>query len=237
MANNNNKLIWFDAEGYKSAIRAELKDAMSDIRREIVQELKKSAASLPFKNNEVKLAGGVVTSDLKRKQAVMDAINSGLEKVETDIYNVTFTALARDFKDAHIGIYYEHGTGNEWDGKFQSITDAPFTVDEWSPNPHRDGRTIVSRSKHIDYSGHGKGVWIDLGGNVRKTGSRRAGVRDDNFVKYIGEDTKAYHWYSNAFKNKYSWIINRLRTAIHNVQVSNYLRCKATYILGKDEVD
>jgi hypothetical protein len=195
----------------------------------MLKELKSSLSKVPFKNNKVRMAGGVETSDLERKSAVMDAIESDLQRIGKSVFNVTFSALEKNFEESHIGIYYEHGTGEEWDGRYESVKSG------YKPNPHRSGRTIVSRSRHIDYSGNGKGKWVDLRGNIRITGSGEAGVHNKSFVKYIGEDTKAYHWYSNVFKNNHDWIMNRLRQAIHNVELTNFLHLrKKKYILGKD---
>lgn len=229
---NQSRLFSFDVDGYVSELRYSLRSAVREIKETLLKELKNSAKSLPFKRNPVRLAGGEVTSDYKRRRAVINAINASMDEIERDVIMLTFTALDNNFKDSHIGIYYEHGTGEEWDGEYETL---PGIVP--SPNKYRSGRQIVSRSKHIDYAGLGKGKWIDLGGNIRVTASREAGRRTPGFIAYIGEDTKAYHWFSSVFEEKREWIMKKLREAVMKVKPERFIRLSTkNFVLGKDGI-
>ncbi len=221
-------LIYLDVEGYMKAVRESLKDTMKVIKNDLVRRVKNRASALPFKDNEVRISGGTPTSDLKRSSALIDSIEGNLRFVERDVLELTVTAMETGFKDSHIGLYYEHGTGDEWDG-YEYETNSVA-----SPNKYRKGSSIVSRSMFIDYAGLGRGRWVDVGGNLRVTSSVRAGERDRGFVDYIGEDVKAYYWFSGTFKDNKERYALMIRGAIEKVWLGNYLILKRTFVLGKD---
>lgn len=220
--------MYLDVEAYYRAIRHEVKKAMTEIKNDLVQQILYNAKMLPFKKNKVKLAGGEVTSDYERRGALFSSIEGHLEWVESDVLQAVFLSIKENFEESHIGLYYEHGTGDEWDGTMTPVGTNP------TPNRYRPGRKIVSRSKFINYAGLGKGRWVDLGGNIRVTGSKEAGRRTPEFVKYVGHDVKAYHWFSRAFDERRSFIMKKIQDAIKSVPLSRYLIVKSKFILGKD---
>ena len=198
-----------------------------------------------MKDNEVKIVdsgsaiGGVrVTSDAKRKTAVIksiekEAIESILDYFKGEIIGTVKAIDSGSLKESHVGIYYEWGTGvNACRPAGLGLSEAGVSVSGtgyWSKlynamdaNRYRTGREIVTRSKHINYSGLGKGLWRDMGGNIRITGSKRAGESGDKFRKYIGEDVKAYKWFENAIVVNRSNIIAIISDAVGSVNPFDY---------------
>ncbi len=231
-------LIYLDVEAYLKDLRKNLKSAMRDIKDDLVSNLRSTVLSLPFKDNPVRIGGtigpdgsivgGYLTSDLERQNAVVNSIEGHMSFIEKDVLEVVVTALEKDFEDSHIGLYYEHGTGTEWDGTMTPVSTNP------SPNKYRTSKSVVSRSRFINYAGIGRGRWVDLGGNVRVTASGEAGIRNDKFIKYIGDDIKAYHWFSNAFSKRRDKYMQMIREAVKNVPLNKYLILKSEFILGRD---
>lgn len=227
---NENKFIYFNASGYIHALQMSLKEATKEIRDLLYDYIIDNLQKITFKDNKVRLTGGKVTSDSARKAAVLKSIRKEVIKYvkysrDTIIISAV-KALADNFKDSHIGIYYEYGTGL----KAEDVK-LPVAGDL---NRYRTGKEIVSRSKHIDYSGLGKGVWRDMGGNIRVTGSPEAGRRDQGFKKYIGDDIEAYHWFRNAVRKTRQEIIRIYNRAIAKVNPLDYLNIKSSFTLGKD---
>lgn len=196
------KLIYFDVRNFTHDLDKAMKGAVRQIANEVVIHAKRNVSVIPFKKNPVKLYNGgtvTVTSDADRKAAVINSIfKDKIVSTGAGIVRTTVHALGlADFKDASVGLYYEYGTGEkalEVKSKLKLLP-AGFLG---TPNKYRTGKQIVSRSKHIDYCGMGKGIWRDLGGNIRITGSRMAGRRTPGFIRYIGEDVEAYLWFKRA---------------------------------------
>jgi len=206
---------------------------MSNIRKKILNDLKYKAAALPYKSNKVRMAGGMVTSDLARREAVVASIvATKLNREINDTVRVTFSALKSNFKDSHIGLYYEYGTGDKASGDYSSLKGIPHTAGQY--NQYRTGRTIVSRSKHINYAGLGKGKWYDMGGNIRVTGSPKAGVHDAKFRDYIGEDVSAAYWFRDTMQSEAPYIRKQLSIALKSIELKDYFKMPTKIILGKD---
>ena len=233
--------ITFDAFKFKIDLEKALKGAVQEASSLLYETIMYNLTMTPFKDNPVKTlrsvsdkrsANTITTSDAERKQAVIaSVINKGITSMSTSIISAKVSYTALNFKDSHIGIYYEHGIGGNWDG-----TNVRVTAEGMVGNKFREGSQVVSRSKHINYQGMGKGVWVDLGGNLRITGSNRAGQKDSGFMDYIGEETLAYHWFSSALKEKKDRIIGILRKAVNSVNPisKKYIKIQPVYVLGKD---
>ncbi|GEA16755.1 hypothetical protein E308F_30010 [Moorella sp. E308F] len=227
---NSSYLMWFDLNSYLHDLDQALKPALRQIRDLLVQEAKQAANRLPFKDSPVRLAGGGVTSDRKRKQALINSIVG--DKVSEYRYYVLRTAvkaMVNNFKNSHIGIYYEFGTGEAGDDippKWRDLED---------PNPARTGKKIVSRGRDVMYrSGRVPGVWRDMGGNMRITGSRYAGGSGPKFREYIGEDILAYYWFRNATTHLNEEALRILKEAVKKVHPGKYLSLRPVFVLGKD---
>lgn len=231
--------IHFKYREYISDLKKAIRKVAKEIGEEIVKEMKKKLSEIPFKDNPVKIKKGVgftdnrksgeyTTSDLSRKTSLIRSVAyKNLKWVNDNLLTMTISAMEKDFKNSHIGIYYEFGTG-------QYAEEAPNLQQLGTPNNYRSGKEIVSRSRHVDYIGQGKGVWTDAGGNLRVTGSREAGRRTEGFIKYIGDDVKAYHWFRNSITEKKDDVFLKYKEAIRNVKFSNYLVMKNKFTLGKN---
>lgn len=229
----SNKLLQFDDRSYYKDMISNTKKNVTKVRDEMLKSMKTKIGSIKFKDNKVRMAGsyvqeGYVTSDAERKRAVLNSIIA--TRVDNDAYNslkFTIYALKDNFKQSHIGLYYEYGTGRYnyergWEGGIETR------------NPHRPGMQIVSRSRHIDYAGLGKGKWYDLGGNIRITGSRYSGRYNAEFRQYIGPDIEAHYWFRNTVREYRSKIIEAIKKAIQETDISKYIKCMRTFTLGQD---
>lgn len=209
--------IMFDMVAFEKALRRELKEAHREIAELLLGTAQSYASSLPFKDNPVKVgtrlpvAGQAsvneihLTSDAKRKWALVNSIKSHTLASEQFQYKGIVKAMETNFKDSHIGLYYEYGTGE----KSNDMVD----LDGPNRNPARSGKAIVSRSKYTDYGVGIPGVWYDLGHNLRVTDSPNAGVHSTGFYRYIGEDTEAHMWFHRA--------VNDTKDQVRDILVSH----------------
>lgn len=221
----------FDGDKYIKDLHKSLTKAHEEAIQMLHQQIKANLQSIKFKDNKVRMAGGVVTSDAKRKGAVIaNIVANYTSSTSSSILRGRVRYISDNFEDAHIGIYYEHGIGSNWDG-----IDAKIPIASGTSSSAKNGGRVVSRSARIDY-GIGKGMWIDLGGNKRITGSKKAGRSDAGFMKYIGEETHAYHWFRKAQAQRASDIRKLFRQAIDRVNIFNkkYWRYHKTFTLGRD---
>jgi len=224
-----NKYIYLDMYRYKIELRRAFRRNSRKVGEYLYDKVLAQLAITPFKDNIVKLAGGRVTSDADRKHSVRRSVRYVVHKIEDQSIQVTIGALSKNFKTSHIGLYYEYGTGNEWTGE-ESVVNTEYSVD----HTYRSGRDIVSRSKFINYSGVGKGKWLDLGGNVRETSSFEAGTRDAGFIAYVGDDTKAYKWFSGTIEDHKEDIDRIVLETISEVPITRFLSIMPKFTLGKD---
>jgi len=238
------KSCWiFHGDLYAADLKQSLKDAMGEVTTLLREQILANLESIPFKDNPVKIlksmgvAGKLkksdveITSDAKRKYEVMDnIINSRITWTGRSILSAQIRYTSNNFKESHIGIYHEHGIGSNWDGM-----DAEKMSPKFSSTRKNSGM-VASRSRHIDYIGDGKGIWVDLGGNVRITGSKMAGRTDAGFMNYIGEQTKAYHWFSRALDENRDKILGIYNKALKKIHIGNskYWKFMSNYILGVD---
>jgi len=222
---SNTFIVYLDANKFIKDLRSSVSKVTKELAIELEQKAKENVQGIPFKDNEVKLASGKVTSDAERKGAVLSSIiYEGLKWLDNEVDVATVSALKKKFSESHIGLYYEYGTGEEVD------LNSPFfgSIGDW--NPFRlpvAGAPIVTRSKYIN-----GGYWRDLGGNLRVTESPRGGQADAGFREYIGEDVEAYHWFLNAYNEIKSKAIKKYAEAINSIHIDKYLRVKPQVWLG-----
>lgn len=213
-------VIEFNVVKFINALGKELKKVNQDIRDELWDAIKDNMKDLPFKRNEVRLAGKASTSDWERRKALLNSMVDTRANWLTETHlRSTVRAMANNFKESHIGLYYEYGTGRKQEpgSNYESLGDSnmPFRV----PNT---GAPIVTRSRKLGMGG----AWRDAGGNLRITDSPRAGepvkaggTKAARFRKYIGDDVEAAHWFSNAVNNPY-WkkrFVSKFKSAMNRI--------------------
>lgn len=237
---HKNQIMRFDYNAYLNDLRQSLKKATNEIRDLLIYEMKDRVRSLPFKANEVKLAGGKTTSDLDRRYALIDSIRAGYtEWQENNVLKAVVRAMDTDFSESHIGWYYEIGTGEKSD--LSLYNKYGFSESLGDSNPYRIpkvGSPIVSRDRKDGY-------WRDLGGNLRETSSSVGGIGNQNpptgkdgkpimdqdryrevverFRTYIGEDIEAYRWFEKSVEAVRKDIIDIYKKAVARVPISNYI--------------
>lgn len=237
MAAGQRKILVFNARAYIDALAKQLKKANHAIRQDLMREMMSEIQTIDFKDNDVKMADGTVTSDAKRKSALLQSFATQQAEwiTRTSLRSMVY-AMKSNFKDSHVGLYYEFGTGVE------NTTSNYESLGDWNPfRIHATGQPIVSRSRHVGMTAgllRGKSAWHDIGGNMRVTGSKRGGQDDGGFRKYIGEDVEAYHWFSDTINTKYmkGQVKEHITTAFQSVRIINYIEInegQKKFILGK----
>lgn len=230
------KLIEFDVVSYSKALRRELQKATNKLKNTMIENARQNLAVIPFKTNKVRLADSGQTSDADRKMAVINSIiNDGFEWIQDYIYVNSYrtqtrvmaevSALKGDFKDTHIGIYYEYGTGENAD----PAGPMHLALKHWNPyRPVGIRQPIVSRSRKVN-----GGIWVDIGGNVRKTTALIGGRRSENFISFVGEDLPAYHWFRRAFLAMKDEARVTYADALRKVNPLKYIKISKRLVLGK----
>lgn len=241
---NTDYLFYFDVNKYEIELRKALKKATIQIRDLLYKAIERNINELDFKDNEVQLAGGGTTSDRERKQALLGSIskNGHVRTTIADfnynysrvVMNASLSVMETNFKDSHVGWYYEIGTGEESDPEGYAKYNISASMGD--VNPYRlpqVGAPIVSRSKKHGY-------WRDLGGNLRSTESNIGGIGNDfpptlsngkrmpykqykelleRFRDYIGEDIKAYYWFERAVEEVSDQILDIYKEAVLSVDI------------------
>lgn len=241
---NTDYLFYFDVERYAAEIKKALRKATREIRELLFETIVSNIEELDFKDNEVQLAGGGITSDEERKQALLNSVKkNGHVRANIDsfdgyfgevVMSASLSAMETNFKDSHVGWYYEIGTGEESDLEGYAKYDMPPSMGD--KNPYRlpyVGAPIVSRSKR-------EGYWRDLGGNLRSTESNIGGIGNDlppvlsngermpykqykrlveKFREYIGEDVKAYYWFERAVEEVSDQVLDIYKEAVLDVDI------------------
>lgn len=228
MSRNEDKLIHLDIDRLHTELRKIVKEATEEAKRVLLSETMKSARLLPMKDNIVTMADGTTTSDSIRQDALIQSIKAERAHVDnwgdfyggylnhysTLFYETSVTAMGDNFKDSHIGWYYEVGTGEESNPKLYAQYGLDASLGDVNPYrlPHV-GAPIVSRSKR-------DGDWVDLGGNLRKAISPIGGIGGEEIPKNksgepfttpekyeeikkrfrasIGDDIQAYEWFRKS---------------------------------------
>jgi hypothetical protein len=215
-------VIFFDYKKYVHDLRDRMKEVTMRVRDLLLERLKESVERLHMKTNKVRLAGGDETSDAKRRNALLSSIVAErVSVVEGVLIETAVSAMADNFPESHIGIYYEYGTG-------VYAEDIPEVKDLGDPNPYRTGKEIVSRSRK-------NGTWRDAGGNVRITGSIFGGGSGEKFREYIGEDIVPQHWFEKTFDEFIqNEAIPMYEKVISELSPFNYMKVKRKFVLGRD---
>jgi len=221
-------LITFDSHRFIQDLWSVLEEVLKVEKENILMDIMDNLNVIHFRSDKVRLAGGVETSDRERAILLKKSIEAEIEKEASYQLKLTVYAMRKYFKDSFIGWYYEHGTGELWDGH-KGLG--------YVSHQDRFGKEIVTRSKYRSYIAGGVGVWIDQGGNRRITKSPRAGDVIKESKKGLNFDTPAYHWFSNAFdkqvikqdlREKFSYVLK------HNMKLSNYIKLSKEFVIGRD---
>lgn len=223
------RFMYFDVQNFIKDLRRELTRVTKELHDELYDKVVAKASSLPFKDNEVRLASGRTVSDAERRGALLNSIvKQSLEWKKNGVMKYVVEAMNHNFKNSHIGLYYEYGTGEKID-KGADPEYESLLLRHWNPfrAPHVGSR-IVSRSKYID-----GGVWTDIGGNKRITRSP-GGVYNSRFREYIGEDIQAYHWFRDAYREVAEGIDKRYLEVIKKVNPAKYIYVRPQFVLGVD---
>lgn len=232
------RLVYFDTAKYIRALRRELKKVNNELKHRMYRYAKRNLGSIPFKDNKVKLFGGSTTSDRDRKAAVMQSIIedhfesagdrifiAGVTELTTSIRGSVSALASGDYKDTHIGLYYEYGTGTK------ASLDGPFHIAQAKWNvpfrPIAAQAPIVSRSRAVN-----GGIWYDIGGNMRVTSSPKGGMRTPAFIAYVGEDTEAHHWFRNAYEQMRREAVDMYRRALREVNPMKFMQVSSKIVLG-----
>lgn len=237
---NEDYIMYINVDRLKVELQKVLREATNEVKNLLQSALIKNAKMLPMKDNEVKLANGGVTSDKARQEALIQSIMSDRvstfeEYWEGVVYGTYVGAMEKDFKDSHIGWYYEIGTGEESNPELYRRYGMSASLGDVNPYrlPHV-GAPIVSRSKR-------DGTWVDLGGNVRSTSSYVGGIGGDEipkgsdgmpittpegykklkdkFRENIGEDIVAYEWYRKAVDEVSNQVLGIYTNAIRKFDI------------------
>ena len=242
MAGKSRKYISFDSKGYINTLQQEMKRAMYEVRNLIQQRAIAQARALPLKKiktvyykgrkikqNEVRLADGSTTSDASRRDALIQSIvNDEVKWQGNNILKTAVRAMANNFKESHIGWYYEYGTGSSAEN-LPPTAHAVAAAGIRAHNPYRHGSSIVTRSAHVD-----GGTWVDLGGNLRITRSPRGGETDEGFRKAIGQDVEAYHWFRQAYEMSKTEVFDIYKEALKRVHPGKFMKVRHRIVLGRD---
>ena len=191
----------------------------------LVAAAKKNIRSIQFNQFPVRLAGeaiptagirkttaGYGRTDATRKHALINSII--LDKaVKTSVSRVSVAVktMANNFKDSHIGIYYEHGTGQYASGGFTNVTGAKY-----DRNPLRIGNDIYTRPGQ---------EWTDLGGNRRISNA-------GELRKLNGFAVKPYKWFEKAVEIANKQFSKVLSNEMKYLHIEKYLQIKNKIIIG-----
>ncbi|WP_145052817.1 hypothetical protein [Paenibacillus xylanexedens] len=225
MIQRSSRLLYFDSEKYESDLNKALAAEIKEIRRDLKIEILRKLDSINFKDNMVRLADGSYTDDRERKAALIGSILEGDLKANKKRILASVSAMRNDFANSHIGWYYEYGTGTE--------QKEPYPIDGVEGTPRNKekapgvGTAIVTRTRFRD-----GGIWTDLGGNMRLSKARRAGVNDQGFMDYIGEETHAHRWFRDSVQAMRIMLKKRLAQRIKTVPVARYMSIKPVYVIG-----
>ena len=226
-----NKLMVFNLRDYERALERAASHIVKSIADKIVERALTNLSVIKFHDYPVTMAGdnvrkvgrlrrmtgsGYVT-DASRKAALIGSIVSEEIKSQSNVRKAYMVrTMANNFKDSHIGIYYETGTGEYWDGSVFRTNIQP------ERNPVRSGRKIVTRPAGS--------TWRDLGGNVRSGGAGTGGKPLDGF------QVRSYRWFRRAVQPELINIdMQQIWAGIANrVNPLNYLKIKSNFTLGRD---
>lgn len=230
-------LIYFDYSNYLRDVEKILKEHVVEIQTQLTEVIRRNLEAIEFKDNPVKMADGRITSDSERKEALINSIVSDrVKRIQLDVYEGIVSAMQENFKDSHIGIYYEWGTGTKVD---QSANIDWFSLGDYNPDRSTaPGAEIVPRGK-MNKDFEGPEPWRDAGGNIRLTSRKYGGFRDEKekeaFREYVGDDLQPYHWFRNAVEEISMKLKEELLAKIaESINPLKYLKMRSEFTLGLD---
>lgn len=201
-----------DTIAYEKALRREVMAIMVRQKGLMKERAIRNIEAMNLHKREMMLEKGT-TSDLIRKRALVNSVVSERLQWEMNgtMLSLITTAMSTNFEQSFIGWFYEFGTGT----KYQAPKVGFALPNPGDKNPYRafgSGTTIVSRSK----SDNG-GYWTDMGGNKRKTNSKRGGKPLPAF------NTPAYKWFSRAHEETVEAIKEELKEVPNRVNVTKFI--------------
>lgn len=198
---------------------------LNRIGKMLIKRAQSNLAAIQFHYFPVRLAGEAVPevgirrtkkgygrTDASRKFAVIDSMVLGdIARRANNKLGITVYTLAKNFKDSHIGIYYEHGTGQYADGSYTRVSGMKY-----EENPLRSGMDIYTRPGQ---------EWTDLGGNRRisNAGSLR---------KLPGFAVRPQRWFARAFEYANSQFARVFSEELQYMDIRKYLQVKSKIIIG-----
>lgn len=197
---NEEKIFIFHPKKYLAGLTKAVKPVVKQLRTALIEEIQRQLEDLDYKTEPVYMADGRVTSDYKRRGALLRSIKDyAIEHVVGESLHTAVSAMEKNFKDSHIGFYYEYGTGEN------TVDEAPYPAWEHRNKYRPPGiaAPIVSRSR---FAGTirgvgGGGFWLDAGGNLRQTSSFTGGRTKEespSFYEAVGDDVEASYWFATA---------------------------------------
>jgi hypothetical protein len=223
-------LIYINLTKYQEDLEKAIQKVMERLHTELLELVKAKAAAMDFKTIKARLVDGRETSDMERREAFLNSIVPHITgSIKSGVLTMAVAAMEDNFKDSHIGFYYEYGTGEE-ELPFSPI----FNWGDWNPfrGVPRAGAPIVTRGyKEVVKNQYGEAirvngrvltrgsqhahsvVWKDLGGNYRETNSVVGGIP----LKKEMYETHAYRWMYNSYmeiKDKY---FDEIQKAVYSV--------------------
>lgn len=216
--------IVFRDDLLKSDLRKVMEITAKTMGGLLVAEAKNNIRGIQFSKFPIRLAGDAVPevgfrsrtsnyglTDASRKSALLSSIvlDKAVRSTASKI-SVTVNTMANNFKDSHIGIYYEHGTGPYADG-FTQVSGAKYEA-----NPNRGGKNIYTRPGQL---------WTDLGGNSRISFAKKV-------QKVNGLAVYSYKWFEKAVKSTEKQFAKVLSEEMQHLHIAKYLQIKSTIVIG-----
>ena len=245
---DSDKYFYFDAYRFNKDVQDAVKKATREVGQLVEATTKQSLDNIPFKSNVVPLADGTRTSDAARKADLRRSImlrNLGWQEAhltdsllqlpykygaEKSGFASEVTAMqSGDYKNTHVGVYYEYGTGAKEDSAAMNA----LGISVGDENPYRTPRSglpVVTRPTS---------EWQDTGGNVRRSKGKGGVTRAQSplFNKSIGEDIQAYYWFRDAYQK-----VNGDGTGVHKIYMKHLgpileaLKDNRTYLVVQKQI-
>jgi hypothetical protein len=219
-------LITFSNAGFRRWMKLILKDMADYITTQLYRGILRNLNQIEYSTKPIRIApytGGKsdaseYTSDIKRKTALIRSVIKYDPTVLLDKALIRVAAMGINYKDSHIGYYYEYGTGEN-----EIPNDKKW--DKGDPNPFRKTKRIVSRDKKL-------GPWKDAGGNVRYTPSNEGGRSGEYFRKSI-TTLRPHRWMGRAIEAMYTKIPKALEIRFNKYNIFGYcLKVNPISVLG-----
>lgn len=202
---NESRWIYFNVKQFERDLYEAMKDVMFKLREDLYQRMLRNASRLEFSTFEAVHTEAGRTSDFQRRQAFLNSFTrDSVARMGGQFIMMTIEAMAKDFEDSHIGLYYEYGTGT----KESPESPLPYMGD-WNPvrGARMPGRPIYTRPVS-----EGK-TWVDAGGNVRIATSKNI----TNLSKKPGWEIQAQFWFKKAVDEVRDYYLQEIYDAIKHI--------------------